>query len=98
MFLANILGFLSPKSALFPIKVVIVAYVNATKVMQDTHGPLPSYHGLNAIPKLVFNKFTSFKKVEEALLGHRDQSNVCVPFVGCHHLMPNKPHKWGLLY
>ena len=44
-----------PKEGLFPIEVVIVAYLNPAKLVHEEGGPLPSMPCLNAIPKLVFN-------------------------------------------
>ena len=56
---AILLGKSFPKESLFPIKTIIVARSHPTKFLHNVGGPPPRSPSLDAIPKLVFNRFTT---------------------------------------
>ena len=67
-------------------KSIIVASSNPTKFMHDASGPPSNSLSLNAIPKLVLNKFARVGKAKDALLGDKGGCNVGPPFVNHNYL------------
>ena len=57
-----------PKNNFFPVEAIMVAHANPTKFMHDEGSPSPSSPSLNAIPKLMFNRFANIREVENTLL------------------------------
>ena len=65
IFSTNFFKISSPKRACFQGKNIILAYPNPTKFMHDEGGPLARPSSLDAIPKLMFNQFTSVGKTNK---------------------------------
>ena len=85
------------KKRLFPIETIEVPGPNSAKFVHNEGGPPPSSPRLNAIPKLVFNRFTRIGKAKDALFGDASRRYAGSPFVNRDRLMPNRPNKGGLL-
>jgi hypothetical protein len=81
---------------LFPIETIVIAGPNSTKFVHDEGSPSPSSPGLDAIPKLMFHRFTSVRHTKNTLLGYRSRCNSRPPLINRHRLMPNRPNEGGL--
>ena len=51
------------KEGLYPVEAIIVARANPTTFVHDEGHPLPCPICLDAVPKLIFNRYTSVRKV-----------------------------------
>lgn len=54
-----------PKKGVFPMKAIITIGPDPAPFMYDEGGPLSSSLGLNAIPKLMFNRFSHVTEVNK---------------------------------
>lgn len=86
-----------PKNGLLPVKTVIIARSESTKLMRTVSGPSPRPLGLDAIPKLVLDRFTCVRMTKWALFGNGGRRNASLPFSDCHHLVLDGPYEGNLL-
>lgn len=70
-------SFLKVKESLFPMSAIIIASSHPTQFMHDKSGSPPCSPGLNAIPKIVFNRLLVFERPKKHIQsGDRGRSNM----------------------
>ena len=86
-----------PKEGLFPVKTTIVAHFNATEVVHDRSGPSLGSPKLDAIPKVVLDRYIGVREENCTKFGCGSRANTSPLIIHIHHFIPNELHKGILL-
>jgi len=63
------------KDGLFPAETIIIAHSYATKIVHDRSDPSPGSPKLDAIPKVVFDRYIGVREANYTQFGDGSQAN-----------------------